>query len=84
MDLILFIIFFAINILIGIIKNPNHSRAVGIFKPQIGIIDIAAELRGLKPNLSNKKIPTTASCGVFFNLKLSLFIHSKLRSMYSF
>jgi len=37
------------------IKNPNHSRAVGIFKPQIGIIDIAAELRGFGPNLSNKQ-----------------------------
>ena len=38
------------------IKNPNHSRAVGILKPQIGIIDIAAELRGFEPNLSNKNI----------------------------
>jgi len=36
------------------IKNPNHSRAVGILKPQIGIIDITAELRGLRPNLSNQ------------------------------
>ena len=36
-------------------KNLNHSRAAGIFKPQIGIIDIAAEMRNFGPNLSNKK-----------------------------
>ena len=41
-------------LLSALIKNPNHSRAVGILKPQIGIIDIAAELRSFEPNLSNQ------------------------------
>jgi len=38
---------------------------VGILKPQIGIIDIAAELRGLRPNLSNKNPNHRKRWGIF-------------------
>ena len=34
-------------------KKPNRSRAAGFFKPQTGNGEIAAELRGFKPSLSN-------------------------------